>query len=150
MLKLKLQNFGHITWRADSLEKTDPRKDWRQKEKGETEDEMVGRHHWLNGHEFEQILGDDEGQGNLVSMRLQRVGHDWGTEQQHGLWPVRLLYAWDFPRKNSGVCCRILLQRIFPTQGSNPHLLHFRWILYHWATRKASIDRNSEECNRID
>ena len=88
--------------------------------------------------------------GVLQSMRLQRVRHNWGTEQQRGLWPIRLLYAWNFPHKNSGVCCRILLQCIFPTQGSNPRLLHFRWILYHWATRKASIDKNSEECNRID
>ena len=40
------------------------RKDWRQEEKGMTEDEMVGWHHWLNGHEFEQTLGD--GQGSLA------------------------------------------------------------------------------------
>ena len=40
-------------------------KDWRQ-EKGMTKDVMVGWHHWLNGHEFEQALGDDKGQGNLV------------------------------------------------------------------------------------
>ena len=40
--------------------------DWRQEEKGMTEDEMVGWHHWLNGHEFEQTLGDSEGQGSLA------------------------------------------------------------------------------------
>ena len=40
--------------------------DWRQEKKGTTEDEMVGRHHHLNGHEFEQILGDSEGQGSLT------------------------------------------------------------------------------------
>ena len=51
MLKLKLQYFGHLMWRTDSLEKTG--KDWRQEEKGMTEDEMVGWHHWLDGHEFE-------------------------------------------------------------------------------------------------
>ena len=38
---------------------------WRQEEKGTTEDKMVGRHHWLNGHEFEQALGYSEGQGTL-------------------------------------------------------------------------------------
>ena len=37
-------------------------KDWRQKEKGTTEDEMVGWHHRLNRHEFEQTVGDSEGQ----------------------------------------------------------------------------------------
>ena len=39
----------------------------RQEEKGTTEDEMVGWHHRLNGHEFEQALGVDDGQGSLVS-----------------------------------------------------------------------------------
>ena len=41
-------------------------KDWRQEEKGTTEDEMVGWHHWLDGHEFEQALGIGDGQGSLV------------------------------------------------------------------------------------
>ena len=41
-------------------------KDWKQYEKGVTEDEMVGWHHRLNGHEVEQNLGDSEGQGSLA------------------------------------------------------------------------------------
>ena len=44
----------------------DAGKDWRQEEKGTTDDRMAGWHHWLNGHEFEQALGDSEGQGSLV------------------------------------------------------------------------------------
>ena len=44
----------------------DAGKDWGQEEKGTTEGEMVGWHHCLNGHEFEQTLGDSEGQGGLV------------------------------------------------------------------------------------
>ena len=44
----------------------DAGKDWRQEEKGMTEDEMVGWHHWLDGHEFEQALGVRDGQGSLV------------------------------------------------------------------------------------
>ena len=44
----------------------DAGKDWRWEEKGSTEDEMVGWHHWLHGHEFKQILGDDKGQGSLA------------------------------------------------------------------------------------
>ena len=53
-------------------------KDWR-KEKGRTEDEMVGWHHQLNGHEFEQALGVGDGQGSLMccSPRSLRVWHDW-------------------------------------------------------------------------
>ena len=43
---------------------------------------MVGWHHRLNGHELEQTLGDSGGQGSLVSMGLQRVGHDLATDQQ--------------------------------------------------------------------
>ena len=44
----------------------DAGKDWRQEEKGTTEDEMVGWHHWLDGHKFEQALGVGDGQGSLV------------------------------------------------------------------------------------
>ena len=44
----------------------DAGKDWRREEKGMTEDEMVGWHHWLDGHEFEQALGVGDGQGSLV------------------------------------------------------------------------------------
>ena len=44
----------------------DAGKDWRQEEKGITEDEMVGWHHQLNGHEFEQALGVGDGQGSLA------------------------------------------------------------------------------------
>ena len=66
------------------LKDPDTGKDWRQKEKGMTEDEMVGWHHWLNGHEFEEALGDGEGQGSLAccSPGSQTVGHNWLTEQQ--------------------------------------------------------------------
>ena len=58
-----------IFWSSDSKSKLtrkdpDAGKDWRQKEKGTTEDEMVGRHHRLNGHKFEQAPGDG-GQGSL-------------------------------------------------------------------------------------
>ena len=53
MLKLKLQYFGHLMRRVDSLEKTDAGRDWRLEEKGKTEDEMAGWHHRLDGREFE-------------------------------------------------------------------------------------------------
>ena len=66
MLKLKLQYFGHLTRRADSRKKPDAGKDWRQEEKGTTEDEMVGWHNQLDWHEFEQALGDGKGQGSLA------------------------------------------------------------------------------------
>ena len=53
MLKLKLQYFGHLMRRVDSLEKTDAGRDWEQEEKGTTEDEMAGWRHRLDGHEPE-------------------------------------------------------------------------------------------------
>ena len=53
MLKLKLQYFGHLMRRVDSLEKTDAGRDWEQEETGMTEDEMAGWHHQLDGHESE-------------------------------------------------------------------------------------------------
>ena len=53
MLKLKLQYFGHLMRRVDSLEKTDAGRDQGQEEKGTTEDEMAEWHHRLDGHEFE-------------------------------------------------------------------------------------------------
>ena len=56
-------------------EDPDAGKDCRQEEKGITEDEMVGWHHWLYGHEFEQALGDPEGQGNLVCC------NPWGNKE---------------------------------------------------------------------
>ena len=53
--------------------------------------------------------------------------------------PVRLLHPWDFPRKITGVRCDFLLQGIFPTQESNPGLLHCRQTLYLLSHRGASI-----------
>ena len=49
MLKLKLQYFGHLMRRVDSMEKTDAGREWGQEEKGMTEDEMAGWHHRLDG-----------------------------------------------------------------------------------------------------
>ena len=62
-----------ILWPPDAknwLIWKDSLKVWRQEEKGTTEDEMVGWHHWLNGHEFEQALGVDDGQGSLTCCSL--------------------------------------------------------------------------------
>ena len=78
MMKLKLQYFDHLMWRANSLEKTlNLGKIWGQEEKGTTEDKMVGWHHPLNGHELEQTLGDSEGQGGLACCS------QWGRKELH-------------------------------------------------------------------
>ena len=83
MLRLKLQYFGYLMWRTDSLEWwTDAGKDWRQEEKGMTEDEMVGWHHRLDGLEFEHSRSWwwTGNLGVLQSIALQRVRHNWATE----------------------------------------------------------------------
>ena len=73
--------------------------------------------------------------------RLSHFCHDqhFGT-----LWTIaqypRLLCPWDSPGRHTRMGCHALLQRIIPTQGSNPRLrwlLHCRWSLYHWATGEA-------------
>ena len=67
MLKLKLQYFGHLMWRVDSLEKSLMLQGfWGQEEKGMTEDEMAGWHHWLDGHESEWTPGVGGGHGGLA------------------------------------------------------------------------------------
>ena len=79
MMKLKLQYFGHLLWRADSWEKTLMLA--KTEGKRRTEDEMVGWHHWFNGHEFEETRCTEEA-GMLQSMWLQKIGQDLVTEQQ--------------------------------------------------------------------
>ena len=75
MLKLKLQYFGHLIGRVDSLEKTDAWRDWGQEEKGTTEDELGGWHHRLDGREFVRSPGVGEGQGGLACC------NSWGHKE---------------------------------------------------------------------
>ena len=69
--RTKAEAEAPILWPPDAKSRlirknSDAGKDWGQEEKGVTEDEMVGWHHRLNGHEFEKTLGDSEGQGSLA------------------------------------------------------------------------------------
>ena len=80
-----------IIWLPDvksllSRKDPDAENNWRQEEKGMTEDEMVGWHHQLNGQEFEQTPRVGERQGSLTCCSLQchRFRHDWETAQQQG------------------------------------------------------------------
>ena len=74
-LMLKLQYFGSDAKSWLIGKDPDTGKDWGQEKKGTTEDETVGWHHELSGHEFEQTLGDGEGQGSLVCCSL------WGRKE---------------------------------------------------------------------
>ena len=84
MLKVKLQHFGHLIWRADSFEKTLMLGKIEGRRRGDDEYEIVGWHHQLNGHESEQTPGNSEGQGSLAccSPWDPRVGYNLATEQQ--------------------------------------------------------------------
>ena len=94
---------------------SDSEKDWRQEEKGTTEDEMVGWHYWLNRHEFERTLGVDDGQGGLpcfspwgckeldtterliwTEARGQRIRVKEGNMTTNAEWKgdLNLLYCW--------------------------------------------------------
>ena len=108
MLKLKLQYFGHLMWRTDSFD-LDAGQDWRQEGKRTTEDEMVGWHHWLNGHEFEQALGVGDGQGGLACCS------PWGHKESDRTG--RLNWIWT----EQGRCCRwpgLTFQLYVPHQKS--------------------------------
>ena len=124
-------------------------KDWRQ-EKELTEDEVVGWHHRLNGPEFEQAPGGGEGQGNLVCCSPRGCKESDTTERlncnclyvcmlsrfSHVWSPLGSSVHGDSPGKNTGMGCHFLLQGIFPTQGSNLHLLH----LLHWQVGSLPLD----------
>ena len=70
-MKLKLQHFGHLMQRADSLEKNMKTEGRRRRD----ENEMAGWHHRLSGHEFEQTPEDGEGQGRVTSYS------SWGCKE---------------------------------------------------------------------
>ena len=71
---------------------SDAGRDWEQEEKGRTEDEMAGWHHWLDGHEFEWTLGVGDGQGLGLRqfMGSQKVRYDWATELN---WLIKDYYC---------------------------------------------------------
>ena len=82
MLKLKLQYLGHLMRRVHSLEDSDAGRDWGREEKGTTEDEMAGWHHWLDGREFEWTPGVGDGQGGLACC------DSWGCKESDTTEPL--------------------------------------------------------------
>ena len=100
-----------ILWPSDAksrLIRKDPDagKDWRQEEKGMTEDELVGWHHWLSGHEFEQALGFDDGQGSLPC--YTPWGHKESDKTEQLTWLTPLLKRLWFSFHISNTWCSLL------------------------------------------
>ena len=85
-LMLKLQYFGYLMWKANSLKKTLMLGKIEGRGKGATDDEMVGWHHWFNGHELGRTLGDGEGQGSLECCS------PWGRKELDMTWWLNSKY----------------------------------------------------------
>ena len=86
MMKLKLQYFGHLMWRIDSLEKTLMLGKFEGRRRRGGQDEMFGWHHLLNGHQFEQALGVGDGQGSLAGCSPWGCKESDMTERLNSSW----------------------------------------------------------------
>ena len=112
MLKLKLQSFGHLMWRVDSLEKTEAGRDWGQKEKAMTEDEIAGWHHRFNGYEFEWTPGVGDGQGGLACCSSWGLKESDMTERLN--W-TEVLYKQEMTIREAKLsnCMHFLFSKLF-------------------------------------
>ena len=149
MLKLKLQSSGHLMQRTGLIWKDpDAGKDWGQEEKGTTEDEMVGWHHWLNGHGFGWTLGVGDGQGGLACYgswdRKESDTTEWlnWTETQINMDFKFLMFL-------KGKCKQKMMFYRIRSSGPNISLLSapedLVWFavethsLNHWTTREFPV-----------
>ena len=80
---------------------SDAGEDWRREEKGTTEDDMVGWHHWLDGHEFEKALGDGEGQGSLACCSPWGCKESDTTEWLNWTGSRWGIYSWTVEKRQS-------------------------------------------------
>ena len=135
-MKLKLQYAGHLMWRADSLEKTLMLGKIEGRREGDDRDEMDGWHHWLNGREFKQSLGDGEGHGRLVRCS------PWGCKESETTERLNNNYYW-VPMVNFLLLRekRFLHVCLFPSWSCSSYLLigpgprsilNKRLMLLHW------------------
>ena len=116
----------------------DAGKDWRQEEKGMTEDEMIGWHYWLDGHAFEQALGVGSGQGNLACCS------PWGckeldpTEQLNWLIGLSLLSSKE--QASFNFVDAVTIHNDFGAQENKIcHYFHFPPIYLPWSNRTVGL-----------
>ena len=119
----------------------DAGKDWGREEKGMIDNEMVGWHHWLNGHE---TPGVGDGQGGLACCRVHGVTKrrtrlsDWSKVKT--MWPHGLYSPWNSPGQNTGVVSHSLLQGIFLQPRDWTQVSHIAGgFSANWATREAHM-----------
>ena len=117
----------------------DTGKDWRQEEKGTTEDEMVGWYYWLNGHEFEQTLGESDGQESLACCSPWGRRESSTTEWPEGLQLLPL--QWAHPRQGCGHAAGSQWQKGRDAAGDRPALIGTSCV---WTT----ISKNAQATSR--
>ena len=125
----------------------DAGRDWRQEGKGMTEDETVGWHHWLSGHEFEQAPGDGDGQGGLTCCS------PWGRKESDTTERLNKLTNFYYFVSNSPVSFLLDLREAIPWAGLYHHLSieRWAWIMTLWllCSEKAVTPHSSTLAWRI-
>ena len=104
----------------------DAGKDWKQEEKGMTEGEMVGWHHRLNGHEFEQAQGLGDGQGGLACCR------SWGHKESDTTEQL----DWTDSKRHEVICISLIINNV---QHLNMYLLAIWYFLWKKCIFKSSV-----------
>ena len=167
MIKLKLQYFGHLMRRVDSLEKTlmlrgiggRRRRGWH-------------RMRWLNGINDSMDMSLSEPRELVMDREAQRAAIHGVSKSRTRLsdwtklnWTESVTYSvcptlcspndcsvcpWNSPGKHTGIDGHSLLQGIFLTQGSNPGLLQCRWILYHLSHQGSPLLSGKVQCPNVE
>ena len=128
-----------ILWPPDAKSRLtgkdpDAGKDGGQEKKGTTEDEMVGWHHWLNGHDFEQTLGDGEGQGSQVCCS------PWGRKIRDDLGEWTTWFVKDLLNE-------AIIQRPLVLYGSDKRMIDNHYIcVTHISKRKKKSHKIKANC----
>ena len=128
LVSLSCNNLSQLTGKAPGAGKN-----WRQKEKRASEDEMVGWHHWFNGHDFEQTLGDGEGQGSQVCCS------PWGRKIRDDLGEWTTWFVKDLLNE-------AIIQRPLVLYGSDKRMIDNHYIcVTHISKRKKKIPQNKSQ-----
>ena len=107
----------------------DAGKDWGQEEKGMTEDEMVGWHHWLSGHGFGWTPGVGDGQGGLACCDSWGCEESNMTEWLNWYWSTLKKLSVTCPRKHNKMGCHII---VIMKSANRPAVFHWKKSMIKW------------------